>query len=137
MTPPSRAAVAEALPAGQLRRTPTAPRRGAPTQRRLEVVEPRPQVLSPVAVALSVLLVIVVLFGVVAFHTLLVANQSQLDQLDRRIAQERLELDRLILREAQLSAPDRIVRVAGQDLGMVTPVEVVWLDPSEAGSGRP
>jgi cell division protein FtsL len=113
------------------------PRRGAPEPRRLEVVQERPQVLSPFAALLMVVLVVVVLFGVVAFHTLLVGNQSQLDELDRRLAAEQAELEQLILREAQLSAPDRIVSVASEDLGMVTPLEVVWLDPTEAGSGRP
>ncbi len=80
-------------------------------------------------VALAVTLVVTVLFGVVAFHTLLVANQSSIDELDREIAEQEDRHQQLVLREAQLSAPQRIVEVAERDLGMVTPAEVVWLEP--------
>jgi cell division protein FtsL len=125
MTPPSRATAASRAPA-------RAPRPEVPAPRRLRVVEEHRAVVTTASIVLGVVLTVVVVFGIVAFHTLLVGNQSQLDDLDRRIAAERAELDRLVLREAQLSAPERIVRVASDDLGMVTPAEVVWLEPVDA-----
>lgn len=122
MTPPAATATAR-------RATAPAPAAAPPRRRRLRVVEaPRPQV-SVLTMVLAGALLLTVVFGVVAFHTLLVSNQSDLDDLDRRIEAEVARSEQLRLRAAELAAPERIVRVASDELGMVTPEEVVWLEP--------
>lgn len=108
----------------------TRPARGSD----LRVVEGRRLAPSGALVALSVVFAVMVLFAVVAFHTVLVANQSEVDHLERRISEETRTREQLTLLEAELSSPDRVVSAARDDLGMVVPEQVVWLEPVEVST---
>lgn len=97
----------------------------------LRVVEERtsarPAATMLAALGLSILFI--VLFGLAVFHTVLISAQSRLDRLDQRIAAEEARRDELRLEVAELESPVRIVETARDELGMVTPPEVVWLTP--------
>ncbi|HEX9992897.1 MAG TPA: septum formation initiator family protein [Acidimicrobiales bacterium] len=109
------------------------PRRARPD---LRVVDP--DELSPAArrrrarILCTLVAVVVVgsLFGVTAMHTVLVADQGELDVLDRRVAEQEARYERLRLEVAELESPDRIVREATERLGMVPAADVVYLTPS-------
>ncbi len=112
---------------------PDRPRR--PGRPELRVVDP--DELSPAArrrkarilATLAALVVTGSLFGVTAFHTVLMADQGDIDALARRVAEQQARYERLRLEVAELESPDRIVREA-RDMGMVTPPTVVYLTPS-------
>lgn len=74
--------------------------------------------------------VFTVLFGLVVFHTILVQNQQRLDKLDEGVRTEQARYQQLRLQVAQLEAPQRIVDVATQKLGMVPPDTTTYLTPS-------
>ena len=71
-----------------------------------------------------------VLFGLVVFHTILVQNQQRLDKIDSSVRTEQARYQQLRLQVAQLEAPQRIVDVATQKLGMVPPDTTTYLTPS-------
>jgi cell division protein FtsL len=87
--------------------------------------------------ALTAALVLAGLFGLVAFHVVLTESQLQLDRLQQRAAQQRDEYDRLRLKVAELEAPERVVAVAQQRLGMVSPPGVTYLSPTGVKTGLP
>lgn len=74
-------------------------------------------------------IVIVALFALAAMHALLIGGQLRLDDLRREQASESEEVRRLRLRVAELEAPDRVLEVARDRLGMVDPGEVGYLLP--------
>ena len=77
------------------------------------------------------------LFGVVAFHVLLTQGQLELDRLSDRAEDAQARYDRNRLLMAELEAPERIVAVAQERLGMVPPPDVVYLSPSGVQAPRP
>jgi cell division protein FtsB len=79
-----------------------------------------------------VFLAVVVLFGLVAFHALIVRNQTRIDALDAEIAESLRSRQELHLAVAQLEAPDRIRDEAIGRLGMIEPAEVIYLEPLPA-----
>ncbi len=74
-------------------------------------------------------IVIVALFALAAMHALLIGGQIRLDDLRREQASESEEVRRLRLQVAELEAPDRVLDVARDRLGMVDPGEVGYLLP--------
>ena len=70
------------------------------------------------------------LFAVATFQTVLVQGQARLDRLGRDIAAEQARYARLRAVAAGLEAPDRIVAVAQQRLGMVPPATVAYVMPT-------
>ena len=125
-------ATRRSLAAPQPRRTPATRER----RPQLRVVEqPAPRRLSLGAVSTLVVGgVFVVLFGLVVFHTLLLQNQQKLDHLDAQVTDAQAKYQSLRLQVAQLEAPQRIIDVATQKLGMVPPNGTTYLTPA-AGSG--
>jgi cell division protein FtsL len=83
------------------------------------------------------------LFGVTAFHTVLVADQGDIDALNRLVAEQEARYERLRLQVAELESPERIVREATERLGMVPAADIVYLTPTEEiadevlGAARP
>jgi len=119
--------------ATRARRTP-----GAEAAPRPVVATRRPGRPSPAAriVRISTVVIVffavVVLFGLVAFHALIVRNQTRIDALDARIAESIRARQELHLAVAQLEAPDRIRAEAIGRLGMIEPAVVTYLEPLPA-----
>jgi cell division protein FtsL len=106
---------------------------------RLHVVDeaPRRRVRGTrLVVAAIVAVAVVLLFALAAFHAMLVAGQVNLDELRPTVAEEQARYESLRLEVARLEAPDRIVAVAQERLGMVPPEDITWL-PTPAGSLPP
>ena len=72
------------------------------------------------------------LFALAAFNALLVTGQGRIDDLNRRVTEAQAEYSTNRLAVAQLSAPQHVVQVAQQRLGMVPPHGVTYLTPSQA-----
>jgi len=111
------------------------PRRTPATRERrpqLRVVdEPRTRRLSVGAIAVLVVgAVFAVLFGLVVFHTVLLKNQQRIDRLSAQVTDEQARYQSLRLQVAQLEAPQRILDVATQKLGMVPPDNTTYLTPA-------
>jgi cell division protein FtsL len=68
------------------------------------------------------------LLAVAVAHTVLVEGQVRLDQLDAQLVEEQARYQELRTAVARLESPDRIVRAA-QEQGMVTPDDLVYLQP--------
>lgn len=113
-------------------------------RRRVERPEDRPELrLVPrqaprrrmvgVVVTLASVALFASLFGLAVFHTMLVQSQSTLDELDAQLVEAHDTTERLRLQVAELEAPDRIVSVATDDLGMIPPDDVVLLTPGSDG----
>ncbi len=66
-------------------------------------------------------------FGVVVFQALLVQGQARLDHVNREIATQQQQAKQLHLQVAQLNSPERIVTYARNQLHMVDPGDVVYL----------
>lgn len=106
-----------------------------PSRPDLRVVDP--DELSPAArrrraralCALVAFVLVASLFGVAAFHTVLVADQGEIDALNERVAEQQARYERLRLRVAELESPARIVGEATERLGMVPANDVVFLTP--------
>lgn len=79
------------------------------------------------------------LFGLVASHVVLTQNQFRLQRLQVSADKAESRYERLRLEKARLEAPERIVAVAQQRLGMVPPATVRYLTPiaSIATAGTP
>lgn len=75
------------------------------------------------------------LFGMAAFHAMLISGQVELDRLEQRVADQQARYERHRLEVASLEAPDRIVAVAQERLGMVPPEGVTYLSPSGVVAG--
>ncbi len=104
--------------------------------RHLRPVEKQTKRRSPaVPVIVGSGIVIVALFALAAMHALLISGQLHLDDLRREQASESEEIRRLRLEVAQLEAPDRVLEVARDRLGMVDPGEVGYLLPVGVAGG--
>lgn len=122
-----------AAPARVAHRTP--PR---PARRHLRVVRdaPRPRRFR-VAMAVTLVVSLIAVFGVGAFNLFLVQSQFQLERLEQELDRERQEFERLRLEAARLSSPERILDLARRELGMVDPEAVTHLTaPSDAEPGE-
>ena len=124
----------------------TRPRRERTPGRHLRPVEPRRRRAtragekrakrSPaVPVIVGAGIVIAGLFALAAMHALLIGGQIHLDDLRREQASSSEELRRLRLQVAELEAPDRVLEVARDRLGMVDPGEVGYLLPVGVAGG--
>lgn len=85
--------------------------------------------IGPVAGIGATVLLFVALLGLAGAHTLLVQGQIRLDGLEADLAAERARYQTLRLEAAGLESPGRIVDVAQERLGMVSPAELVYLTP--------
>ncbi len=70
------------------------------------------------------------LLALVASQVVLTQGQFRLDRLQSRAAAEQARYERLRLQVAELEAPSRVVAVAQERLGMVSPPAVTYLSPS-------
>ncbi len=97
--------------------------------RPVEKTKPTKKRSPAVPVIVGAGIVIVALFALAAMHALLIGGQIHLDDLRREQAAEAEEVRRLRLQVAELEAPDRVLEVARDRLGMVDPGEVGYLLP--------
>jgi cell division protein FtsL len=74
--------------------------------------------------------VFAVLFGLVVFHTVLLQNQQRLDHLNTEVNDAQATYQSLRLQVAQLEAPQRIIDVATNKLGMVPSDGTTYLTPT-------
>lgn len=80
--------------------------------------------------ALAITSVFAALFGLAAFHTVLIDRQFTLDDINEQVQVETERHQQLRLAVAEMEAPERIVDEARNRLGMVEPPTVVYLSPS-------
>ena len=111
------------------------PARPAPARRpHLRVVRPdeRPvRRLTPKGgVALTILL-FAVLAGLAGAHTLIAQGQIRLDRIDAEVRAEQARYQQLRRDVAAMESPERVV-AAAEAQGMVTPDDLVYLQPSDA-----
>jgi len=121
-----------ALPEG----APTPRRRPQPTERpnHLRVVAPAERMrrrLTPATAVVLTAIVFAVLLAVAVAHTLLVSGQVRLDELDGQLTSEQARYQELRKDVAELDAQTRIVGAA-HELGMVTPDDLLYLQPPAA-----
>ena len=67
-------------------------------------------------------------------HTVLVEGQVRLDELDQQLVEEQARYQELRQEVAGLEAPTRIVGAA-EEQGMVTPDDLIYLQPPAADPG--
>jgi cell division protein FtsL len=77
-----------------------------------------------------ILAVVLMVFALAGTHAYLVSGQGQLDHLNAEVADARSRYSEARLEVAELGAPQRIVSVARDRLGMVTAPRVHYLAPS-------
>lgn len=122
-----------ALAAAPLRPQPRPARRTEVAPRRhLRVVGPAARVrrrLTPQAGMVLTALTFVTLLLVTVAHTLLVQGQIHLDDLDAQLRVEQARYQELRKDVAQMESPSRVV-AAAEELGMVTPEDLVYLQPA-------
>lgn len=91
--------------------------------------------------AVSVLVVVAALFGLAAFHAMIVTQQRAVDTANAELAEVEALHEQLRVQVTQAEAPERILAVAQNDLGMISvePSEVTYrsapqhaLDPASA-----
>lgn len=112
-------------------RRPAPPRPAAPIRRHLRVVGPSERVrrrLTPAAGVLLTAALFALLLLIAISHTLLVQNQVKLDGIDQQLVEEQARYQSLRRQVAEMESPERIV-AAAQELGMVTPDDLVYLQP--------
>lgn len=118
-------------PSRPVRRPEPQPRRPE-RARHLRVVGPRERTrrrLTPAAgIALTAAL-FVTLFAVAVAQTVLVQEQMRLDDLDSKLTTEQARYQELRTAVAELESPERVV-TAAEELGMVSPADLVYLQPS-------
>jgi cell division protein FtsL len=84
--------------------------------------------LTPATGVLLTALLFVTLFLIAIAHTLLVQGQVRLDGLDDDLRVEQARYQELRKEVAEMESPARVV-AAAEDLGMVTPEDLVYLQP--------
>lgn len=94
----------------------------------LEVVPIRRR-LFRLGMAATCVLAVVVLFGLVGFNALIVDSQARIDSLDARLAELTDENHKLQFTIAQLESPEHIRTVALEQLGMIEPYQITYLEP--------
>lgn len=113
--------------------------RTAPDRRRhLRVVRPADRVrrrLTPAFGVVATVVLFVTLFLVAISHTVLVQGQVRLDGLDADLAAEQARYQELRKELAEMESPSRVV-AAAEALGMVSPDDLVYLQPT-APDGSP
>ena len=70
------------------------------------------------------------LFGLVAFHVVLMQEQFRLEKMKREISQQEKQYSELRAQVAGLESPDRIINEAKLRLGMQEPSVVHYVAPS-------
>lgn len=103
----------------------------APNPRHLRVVAPAERVrrrLTPATGVLLTALLFITLFAIAIAHALLVQGQIRLDGLDSKLTVEQARYQRLRTEVAEMESPARVV-AAAQGLGMVSPQDLVYLQP--------
>lgn len=121
---------------------PPAPRRPDPPARpRLQLVDGRAHLRRRRfrrLVWLAALVSAGSLFLMVAFHVELAETQVELERVQEATTLEQRRYERLRLEVAEAAAPERIVSVARERLGMVQPVETRYLQvPATPGDAAP
>ncbi|MGH9190370.1 MAG: septum formation initiator family protein [Acidimicrobiales bacterium] len=109
-----------------------APARPLPRTRPDLRLVPRPEEIRSrrrgrMAAAVVVVLVCAGLFAILGLRVLLIQGQAQVDGLDAKLASERSSGQQLRVHVAELESPERVVRMARERLGMVTPAKVIPL----------
>ena len=98
----------------------------------LRVVAPSERVrrrhLTPGMAVLLTAAMFATLLAVAVAHTVLVEGQVRLDELDTQLVDEQARYQELRTEVAELESPTRIVQAA-QDMGMVTPDDLKYLQP--------
>ncbi|KAA0234367.1 MAG: Cell division protein FtsL [Acidimicrobiales bacterium] len=84
----------------------------------------------------TVVVVFFVLFGLAAFHIFLVQGQNRLDDLGRKRSGAEAEVMDLRYEVAVLESPERIVREAEAELGMVPGTGREYLSPEPVRLGQ-
>ena len=96
--------------------------------------------LTPATGVLLTALLFATLFLVAIAHTVLVQGQVRLDELDSQLTVEQARYQELRTDVAEMESPSRVVDAA-QALGMVSPQDLVYLQPDapdpSAGVSRP
>ena len=136
--PTSGGAALAAAPARRSAPRPAERPASAPNPRHLRVVAPSERVrrrLTPVTGVLLTALLFATLFAIAIAHTLLVQGQIRLDDLDSKLTVEQARYQRLRTEVAEMESPARVV-AAAEELGMVSPEDLVYLQP-EALDGSP
>ncbi|MEY2478552.1 MAG: Cell division protein FtsL [Actinomycetota bacterium] len=77
------------------------------------------------------------MFGIVSLHVALTQGQFRLERLEARADEQQTRYEQLRLQVAELESPDRVVAVAQERLGMVSPPGVTYLSPSGPVSDGP
>lgn len=102
--------------------------------RHLRVVPPAERVrrrLTPATGVLCTGLLFVTLFAIAIAHALLVQGQIRLDGFDTQLSAEQARYEALRKDVAEMESPSRVV-AAAQELGMVAPDDLVYLQPTAA-----
>ncbi len=98
----------------------------------LRVVAPSERVrrrrITPAMAVILTAALFATLLAVAVAHTVLVEGQVRLDRLDARLVEEQARYQELRTQVAELESPARIVQAAQQQ-GMVTPDDLVYLQP--------
>jgi cell division protein FtsL len=76
-------------------------------------------------------LLFLVLFAVAGAQSLLVQGQLRLDTVDKQLREEQARYQELRKDLAQKESPERVV-AAAHEQGMVTPSDLVYLQPTDA-----
>jgi cell division protein FtsL len=74
-------------------------------------------------------LLFITMFALAVAHTVLVQGQVRLDAVDAQLAEEQARYQELRQEVAAMESPERIV-AAAHDAGMVTPDDLVYLQPT-------
>ncbi|MBQ90103.1 MAG: hypothetical protein QF575_09170 [Acidimicrobiales bacterium] len=89
-------------------------------------------IVAPIAVA-TVLGVFAAFLALAGFHSVLVAGQFEVDNLQRRLDNGREAAQVLRMEVARLESPERILEVAQGRLGMLPPPQRVYLQSTLPG----
>lgn len=128
-----------ALAAAPERRVAPRPQPAEERPRHLRVVPPTERVrrrLTPATGVVLTGLLFLMLFAIAIAHTLLVQGQIRLDDLDARLTTEQARYQVLRKDVAEAESPARVV-AAAEALGMVTPDDLVYLQPDAAPTRVP
>ncbi len=101
------------------------------TGRHLRVATVAKRRLLPILGWVAAITAVVALFALATLQALIVEGQTRLDGINAELEQVRAANDRLRLNVARAEAPERVVAVAINVLGMVEPERRVYLTPVE------
>jgi cell division protein FtsL len=137
MSPAQAAARADAAPAKRAPRRPALRTAQAPVSRwaRVSATLRQGNLLGRIG-TLTAAALFVGVFGVVVFQALLVQGQARLDHVNGEIATQQQQAKQLHLQVAQLDSPERIVTYARNNLHMVDPGDVVYLQQAPGDDAK-